>query len=119
VGRVREEVAAYEERLRLAELGPTPSVFEDLLDDNAMLVEGNAPPARLKAKVVQAHQPGNGPVFSTVQMSQMQIIEHGESAVVTCRGTYVTEGRTINLKFMRVWVKKNNHWKIVAGTVSR
>jgi ketosteroid isomerase-like protein len=52
-------------------------------------------------------------------MSNMQIVDHGDTAVVTCKGTYVTEGRTMMLKFMRVWVKKQGRWRIVAATVSR
>ena len=33
---VRDEIAALEERLRSAELGPDPRVFEELLADDAI-----------------------------------------------------------------------------------
>jgi hypothetical protein len=35
---VRTEIAALEERLRLAELGPDPKFFEDALADGVVLV---------------------------------------------------------------------------------
>jgi ketosteroid isomerase-like protein len=119
VSTVREQVAAYEERLRLAELGSDSAVFEELLADNAVLVEPNGAMSLGKTKVVEAHRPGKGPVFASVQMSNMQILDHGDTAVVTCKGTYVTEGRTMVLKFMRVWLKKQGRWRIIAATVSR
>ena len=72
----------------------------------------------MKAKVIEAHQPGKGPKFTRVEMSNMKITDHGTAAVVTCQGSF--EGPQFNgtLKFMRVWQKKNNRWQIVAGSVS-
>ena len=52
-------------------------------------------------------------------MINMQIIDHGDTAVVACRGIYVSQGRTMTLKFMRVWNKKNGRWQIIAASVSR
>jgi len=51
----REEIMYLEERLRQAELGPDPAFFEEHLADDAVL-DGQ----QLKAKVVEAHQPGSG-----------------------------------------------------------
>jgi hypothetical protein len=51
-------------------------------------------------------------------MSDMKIIDHGTAAVVTCRGTYEAPQSSVTLKFMRLWIKKNNGWKIVAGSIS-
>jgi len=115
---VQAEIAALEERLRLAELGPDPKFFEEALADDAVIVAQDGEPSLAKSKVVEAHQPGNGPKFTRVEMSDMKILDHGTAAVVTCRGTY--EGPQFNgtLKFMRVWLKKNNRWQIVAGSVS-
>jgi hypothetical protein len=47
----------------------------------------------------------------------MNIIEHGGAAVVTCTGSYETEQGAFTLKFMRVWLKKNNRWQIIAGSI--
>jgi len=71
-----------------------------------------------KSKIVEAHQPGKGPKFTRVEMSDMKIIDHATAAVVTCQGIYEHSQSTIALKFMRVWLKTNNRWQIVAGSVS-
>ena len=106
-----------EERLRLAELGPDPEFFEDAIADDAVIVsEGQASFA--KQKIVEAHRPGAGPKFTRVDMRDMRIVDHGAAAVVTCEGTYETAGGSMTLRFMRVWVKKEGRWQIVAGSVA-
>jgi hypothetical protein len=116
---VEAEIAELEERLRLAELGPDPKFFEEVLDDNLVLVSEDGQPFIEKRKVVGAHQPGTGPKFTRVEMSDMKIVDHGVAAVVTCRGLYEASNSSVSLKFMRVWLKKNNRWKIVAGSISK
>jgi hypothetical protein len=112
----RSEVALMEERLRLAELGPDPKFFEDVLADQVVLMQdGQTFP---KAKVVQAHQPGAGPKFSRVEMSDMNIIDYGVAAVVTCRGTYEGAGTSVTLKFTRVWLNVGGRWQIIVAAVS-
>jgi hypothetical protein len=60
----RSEIMSLEERLRLAELGPDPKFFEEVLADQVVLMQdGQTFP---KTKVVQAHQPGAGPKFTRV-----------------------------------------------------
>ena len=115
---VHSEISALEERLRLAELEPDPGFFEEALADDAVLVSQDGQPSLAKSKVVDAHRPGNGPKFTRVEMSDMKILDHGEAAVVTCQGTYEGPQFSSTLKFMRVWLKKNNRWQIVAGFVS-
>lgn len=114
---VQTEIAALEERLRLAELAPDPKFFEEMLTDDAVLVsEGQA--AFAKSKVVEAHQPGRGPKFTRVEMSDLKIVDHGSAAVVTCQGTYEGPESSVTLKFMRVWLNKDGRWQIVAGSIS-
>jgi hypothetical protein len=114
---VQTEIIALEEQLRLAELGPDPKFFEDALADDAVLVsDGQA--AFAKSKVVEAHQPGRGPKFTRVEMSDMKILDHGTAAVVTCTGTYENAQNKVTLRFMRVWVRNNGRWQIVAGSIS-
>src|SRR5258708_2613899 len=115
---VQTEIAALEERLRQAELGPDPSVFEELLADDAILVAQDGQPALAKAQVVAAHQPGGGPKFTRVELSDLKILDHGAVAVVTSKGHYEGPQFTGTLKFMRVWMKKNGRWQIIAGSVS-
>ncbi len=114
---VQSEIAALEERLRLAELGPNPKFFEEALADDAVLVSQDGQ-SFAKSEVIEAHQPGKGPKFTRVEMSDMKILDHGTAAVVTCRGTYEGPQSSFTLKFMRVWLKNNNRWQIVAGSIS-
>jgi ketosteroid isomerase-like protein len=119
MGTVKTEIAELEEDLRLAELRPDSKFFEEVLDDNVVLVSEDGQPFFARQKVVDAHQPGTGPKFTRVEMSDMKIIDHGTAAVVTCRGTYEGTKSSISLKFMRVWLKKSDGWKIVAGSISK
>jgi hypothetical protein len=115
---VQLEIAALEERLRLAELGPDPAFFEEALADEAVLVS-DGEPALAKAKVVAAHQPGTKPKFTHVEMSNLQIVEHSNAAVVTCVGTYSVADSRFTLRFMRVWLRKSGRWQIIAGSISK
>src|SRR6185295_1016652 len=116
---VRNEISQLEERLRLAELGPDPAVFEELLDDDVILTGEDGRPLFAKQKVVEAHRPGRGPKFTRVDITDVQIVEHGAAAVVTCTGTFDGPQGTFTLKFLRVWVRKDGKWRIVAGSVGK
>ena len=114
----RAEITELEEQLRQAELGPDPAFFQEALADNAVLVGQDGEPSMPKAKVVQAHQPGSGPKFTRVEMADMAIVEHGDAAVVTCTGIYESPKGSVTLKFMRVWLKRDGRWQIIAGSIS-
>ena len=114
----RSEITELEEQLRHAELGPDPAFFQSALADEAILVGQDGQPSMAKAKVVQAHQPGAGPKFTRVEMSDTNIVEHGDAAVVTCKGTYESPNGSITLKFMRVWLKRDGQWQIIAASIA-
>ena len=114
----RSEITELEEQLRQAELGPDPAFFERALADDAVMVGQDGQPTRAKAKVVQAHQPGAGPKFTRVEMTDLDIVDHGDAAVVTCKGTYDGPNGSVTLKFMRVWLKRGGRWQIVAGSIA-
>lgn len=116
---VQTEITALEERLRTAELGPDPSVFQELLDDNMLVLNDAGDPFFAKPTVLHAHQPGRGPKFLDVEISDLHVVDHGNAAIVTCRGTYKTSDQTFTLKFMRIWLKKKDGWKVIAGTISQ
>ena len=90
-----------------------------MLDNDLVIVSEDGQPFLAKSTVVSAHQPGAGPKFTRVEMSDMKIVDHSTAAVVTCRGTYESPKASVSLKFMRVWLKKNDGWKIVAGSISK
>jgi hypothetical protein len=114
-----EEVRTLESQLTEAELGPDPEFFERALADDAVLVSEAGEPFRAKTRVVQAHRPGAGRKFKRVEMHDMKMVDHGAAVVVTCRGTFQTDSEPVTLKFMRVWLKRNGRWQIIAGSVSK
>jgi len=116
---VRNEISALEERLRQAELAPDADVFKELLDDEVVLLAEDGRPFFAKQKVVEAHRPGKGPKFTRVDITDVQIVEHGVAAVVTCTGMFEGPQGTFALKFLRVWVRKDGKWRIAAGSVSK
>src|SRR5919197_2291129 len=115
---VEEEISRLEERLRQAELGPNPEVFEELLAEDAMLVDQEGRAARAKRKVVEAHRPGKGAKFTAVEISDLEIGEHGNATVVTCTGRFIVEPFSGAVNFIRVWLKKDGRWQIVAGSIA-
>ena len=112
---LRSEVAALEERLRVAELGPDQRTFDELLADDVVLVAQDGAPFT-KAMVVQAHDAGPGQKFTRVDVSELEIVDHGSTAVVTCRTQYHTRERSFTLKMMRVWLRSDG-WKIIAAAM--
>lgn len=113
---VQHEIESLEEQLRQAELSPDPAFFEQYIDDEMIFVaDGKA--SRPKQHIVETHRQSKGRKFTRVEMTDMTIIGHGTSAAVTCQGTYEGPQGTHVLKFMRVWAKKPDGWKIVAGSM--
>ena len=53
-----------------------------------------------------------------VEMSDLKIIDHDTAAVVTCKSRYEGPQWTGELKFMRVWLKENGRWRIIAISIS-
>jgi hypothetical protein len=118
MSQVHAEITALEERLRQAELGPDPDFFEQALADNAVLVSQDGQASIPKAKIVEAHRPGKNPKFTNVEVNDTQIVDHGNAAVVTSRWTYENAQGRFTLKFMRVWLKQNDRWQIIAGSIA-
>jgi len=116
---LEEEIAALEERLRQAELGPNSQFFEEALADQVVLVSEDGQSGFAKSKVVEAHRPSGKPKFTSVEVNDTLIVDHGSAAVVASRWTYQNSQGRFTLKFMRVWMKKNDHWQIIAGSISR
>ena len=108
-----EEIRDLEEKLRRAEIAPDPEFFKTVLADDVVLNNKLG-----KARVVDAHRAGEFPKFTSVEMADLEIREHGDAAVVTCTGTFDGPGWTGKLKFMRVWLKIAGRWQIIAGSVS-
>jgi hypothetical protein len=115
---IEMEISALEEKLRQAELGPDPQFFEDVLADDAVIVAEDGQPSLAKSKVVEAHRPGGAPKFTRVEMRNLRIVEHQNAAVVTCEGIYENAAGSVTLRFMRVWLRHNGRWQVIAGSVA-
>ena len=108
------EVLELENALRDAELKPDSDFFQTYLDDEMVMVtEGKC--CKPKAMIVEAHKSGGEHKLTKVEMSEMQVVAHGDSAVVTCTGEYEGPKGTFQMKFMRVWTRKPEGWRIVSG----
>jgi hypothetical protein len=89
---VQSEIAALEERLRVAELGPDTKFFEEVLADDAVLCS-----SRRMAK----------PHLRSGKWSKRTSLasDHGTAAVVTCEGALegrqIIAGLVLKLKFQR------------------
>ena len=68
--------------------------------------------------MVDAHRRGKGPKFTRVDIADLQIVDHDTVAVVTCTGMFEGPQGTRSLKFLRVWMRKDARWRIIAGSVA-
>ena len=115
----RSEILELEEQLRQAELGPDPAFFQRALADDVVFAGPQGQPPMTKALVVKAHQPtGSGPIFTRVEMTDMKVVEHGDAAVVTCQGSYEGPSGAVTLGFMRVWLRRDGRWQIIAASIA-
>lgn len=55
---------------------------------------------------------------TSVEMSDFETEDHGNAVIVLCKGKYVGPQWSGALKFMRIWLKKDGRWKIIAATTS-
>lgn len=118
MGEAYVEISALEECLRQAELIPDPKFFSQILAESVIIVGQDGKPARAKNAIVDAHKPGKSPKFTRVEMSDLDVVEHGPAVVATCKILYESAKFSVTLRFMRVWVKKDGRWQIIAGSVS-
>lgn len=116
---VEREIADLEERLRLADLKPDPVFFQNHLDDQMVLmVDGDICSHSPKAYIVDKHQPGKAPKFDRVEISDLKILDQAGTAIVTGFGSYEGPDGKFAMNFMRIWVRKTEGWRIVAGSIT-
>ncbi len=114
---IEKEILQLEEHLCEAELGPDPEFFQTHLDDDMVLM-ADGKLCSPKPMIVENHKPGKGQKFDKVEMSEMKIRDQGGAAIVTCKGEYEGPAGKFGMEFMRVWVKKPEGWKVVAGAMN-
>ncbi len=109
---VKSEIAEIEERLRKDDLGPDPEFFKTYLEDQMVLMS-DGETVSPKAHIVEMHQPGKGQKFDRIEMTDIKILEQGDT--VTCAAHNEGPKDKFAMNFMRIWVRKPEGWKIVAG----
>ena len=114
-------IAEYEARLLLADTSPeadTSAILERLLaDDVIMIGPDGAPVAR--SFILEAHRPPRRQTFSSVTVTDEEIRDFGDTAVVSGLAEYrTTEERIFSLRFLRLWRRTDNGWLVVAGSIT-
>jgi hypothetical protein len=116
---VETEIAELEELLRQADLKPNPTFFQTYLDDQMVLmVDGDICSHSPKTYIVDKHQPMKAQRFDRIEITDLKILDQGATAIVTGFGNFEGPDVSFSLNFMRVWVKKVDGWKIVAGSMT-
>ncbi|MBX3016923.1 MAG: nuclear transport factor 2 family protein [Bdellovibrionaceae bacterium] len=116
---IENEIRELEKRLNEADsssVRDTRPILEELLDDEAVLI-GPGGELHDKAFVVKNHGPERVP-FVRVIVEELDVTAMGESALVLCRTRYVTTQGQFQIRFLRIWRKRQNQWRVVAGTIT-
>ena len=72
--------------------------------------------SRRESSKPTAPGPARGENFTKVDMQYGTFVEHGPAVVLTCEGHYEGPQFTGTIKFMRVWLKRDGRWQIIAGS---
>lgn len=112
-----KEIRVLEEKLKQADMKNDPDAMNELIADDAVLT-GQDGKIFTKQTVIDAHQPAGISKFTRFDVSDLDIQDCGETAIVTCRIDLATQGFTGALRFTRVWRKLHDRWQITAGHIS-
>jgi len=113
----KAEIAELEERLRQADIKADPAVIEEVFADGAAIT-GRDGRMFTKQDVINTHEPAGRQRVTCIDVSDVEIRDHGSFAVVTGRMDLVDPAFPAALRFTRVWMKRGGRWQIVAGHVS-
>jgi hypothetical protein len=115
------EILIREEELRLADASAAPDtseILDPLLADDVLII-GPQGEFLDKAFLLDAHRAPKKQAFLDVKLSELKLKTlDDQTAVVCCRGDYKLANHAFSLRFLRVWRKVNDDWKVVAGSVS-
>ncbi len=108
------EITELEARLREADFHNDPAFFETYLAENSKFT-GHDGQVFTKREMVEAHEPAGFRKFTSFDVSDLVVTEHGEMAIVTCRADLTLPGFQGALRFTRVWLRTVDGWRLVAG----
>ncbi len=113
----KAEIAELEERLRQADINADPAVIDEVFADGAVIT-GRDGRMFTKQDVINAHRPAGRQRVTRIDVSDVEIRDHGSFAVITGRMNLVDPGFPAALRFTRVWMKRGGRWQIVVAHVS-
>lgn len=108
------EITELEARLREADFHNDPAFFETYLAENSKFT-GHDGQVFTKREMVEAHEPAGFEKFTSFDVSDLVVTDHGETAIVTCRVDLTLPGFQGALRFTRVWLRTGDGWRLVAG----
>lgn len=114
------EIKKLEEELREAMLSNDIKKLDELIDDSLVFITpyGNI---ATKQMDLETHR-NKTQKMSKLTPSEQTIQLHGNCAVVSVKmdieGTYGTVSISGPYRYIRVWAKINDKWKIIAGSVT-
>lgn len=110
-------ILELEEQLRLAMCSSDIATLDSLLSDQ-LIFTNHLGQVISKKQDIDSHK-NKLFVINSIVLSDMQILELGDCAVVTTQaeisGSYNGVPTTHNFRFTRVWSKNQIHWKVVSG----
>ena len=56
--------------------------------------------------------------YTTIEPNDVMVRVFGDVAVVTCIGHFAGPQFTGDLQFMRVWQRRDGHWRVIAATTT-
>lgn len=118
---MKTEILKKEEELREAMLTNNIELLDKLIDNELIFT---APNGEIVTKEIDLNVHKNK-IQTTTELtpSEQNIHIKDDLAIVTVKmkikGSYSGIDISGNYRYLRVWKKKNNHWKIVAGSVTQ
>lgn len=118
---IKSEIIQKEEELRQAMLSNDIQKLDELIDKSLVFVAPNGLIAT-KQMDLETHK-NKLQKISKLTPSEQQIIIHDNSIVVSVVmeivGSFAQTDISGNYRYLRIWNKINNNWKIVAGSVTK
>ena len=117
---VDEEILAYEEQLRQAQLASDVTALDRLLDDELIFTSIDGSLAS-KSDDLALHGSGRLRITRMIPLER-RVLHLGDTSVVSVKmdASAIIDGSPISgiLRYTRVWHKRADGWRVVAGHMS-
>lgn len=107
-----QDVRSHEDRRFAAMVAGDSAALDQLLGDDLIYTHSSAS-LDSKASLVDGIKTGKF-AYRNITRQDEKIRLYGESAVVTGRAVIELAARTLNVRYVDVWVKRGSGWQMVA-----